>query len=321
MLNRSKHNLPAIYVDALAFGSLQYRPSPQPVFLEIFDVTYLHYHSTLELGYCTGGSGVCYVEDKEYPFSEGDVQIIFPFQRHLSKSTGAGSSQWYWLSVDPFALLTEGGFTDIQRADEWFHREMGLCGILKEAQYPEIARLIKRLVAESWEDSHTSLHHTELCCAYVYTLLLEIARASQGLAKLSIRGDKNLVLLAPALNCINSAVVLGESPPVPRLAEACSMSLANFRRVFKKVVGLSPKEYISNCLIRKAERLLLTTDKSILSISEEAGFQNVSGFNRQFFTKNGLPPSEFRKKYRAEVTPLHSESGPQAAELGEPFLH
>ena len=81
-------DLPAVYVDADAYDySDPARIDRRAVPLEIYEVDYLHYHSTMEIGLCDSGEGFCYVEDNIYPFRAGDVQIVFPFQRHLSRST------------------------------------------------------------------------------------------------------------------------------------------------------------------------------------------------------------------------------------------
>ena len=40
----------------------------------------LHFHRVIEIGKCIKGSGICYLNDKEIPFSEGDIQIISPLK-------------------------------------------------------------------------------------------------------------------------------------------------------------------------------------------------------------------------------------------------
>ena len=86
MRNRSFLTLPSFYVHAEPSRLDERSAEAGP--LEIFDITYLHFHSVLELGVCASGRGTCVVEGENMPFAEGDVQIIFPFQRHLSRSEG-----------------------------------------------------------------------------------------------------------------------------------------------------------------------------------------------------------------------------------------
>ena len=51
---------------------------------------------------------------------------------------------------------------------------------------------------------------------------------------------------------------------------------------------------VSEMVIERAKRLLRTTDKSVLDISLECGFNNVSQFNRQFKRITGLKPLEYK---------------------------
>ena len=147
------------------------------------------------------------------------------------------------------------------------------------------------------QEPHTP-YYTELCAIHVYQLLVQIACHSYHLPKLTIERDRNISSVVPAIDLITQSVHNGNVPSVEMLANACGMSPSHFRRVFHKVIGLAPKEYITRCFLNKAQKLLLTTDKSILEISMETGFQDSSGFNRHFLTKTNMTPSEFRKIYR-----------------------
>ena len=123
MRNRSIFSLPSYYVPAQSTWESEREPQPGP--LEVFDITYLHFHSLLELGVCAQGRGCCIVEDREYPFVQGDVQIIFPFQRHLSRSEGGEYSQWLWCSLEPLSLLGQWGAPDLARMERLLYTGMG----------------------------------------------------------------------------------------------------------------------------------------------------------------------------------------------------
>lgn len=296
MRNRSEHDLPAFFIayDTFSFtGSERIFPTP----LEIYDFTFLHFHDFLEIGYCVDGKGICRVEDREYFFQKGDIEIIFPFQQHLSRNHESESSQWYWLNINPYALMEDSGFAGAQKIEHMMFEEMGLCGILSPKQYPEIAGLVDGLLRETVEGLADTPYHTELCAAYVYQILICLARLSIKLPKLEIQRDRSILSLAPALDLISEGVRCGAVPSVEMLASSCGMSVSNFRRVFHRVIGLAPKDYITKSFLYKAQQLLMTTKKSILEISMETGFQDISGFNRQFLAKIRMTPSAFRKAY------------------------
>lgn len=49
-----------------------------------------------------------------------------------------------------------------------------------------------------------------------------------------------------------------------------------------------------------AKRMLVETDYNIGEIVEKCGFSDNSNFSRAFKKLNGLSPSDFRRKYKAE---------------------
>lgn len=289
----------AIFDDAFSYDySVKVNFERKPVPLEVNDVTALHYHNTLELGYCEKGEGVCYINDKEYPFQAGDVHIAFPYQPHLAKNKEGQVSEWYWLNLDCEKILDKGGFTDKTRVEKWMTTEMALCGIFNKDEHREINRLVKSLIFSAWDNPKTTPFHSEIICSYLYTLILTLLRESYDKPKLPLSRNPKLMAISPALIKINDAVASGEAIHTPELAAQCAMSVTHFRRIFNEVIGVAPKEYITSCFIRKGEKLLITSDCSILDISTKCGFSEVSGFNRAFSQKNNMTPTEFRKKYR-----------------------
>ncbi len=65
-------------------------------------------------------------------------------------------------------------------------------------------------------------------------------------------------------------------------------------KFFKKHIGMTSIEYINNYRLEKASALLSSTDKSIMEISLDVGFNSVSYFNKLFKNKYKLTPKEFR---------------------------
>ena len=141
MRNRSFLTLPSFYVHAEPSRLDERSAEAGP--LEIFDITYLHFHSVLELGVCASGRGACVVEGENMPFAEGDVQIIFPFQRHLSRSEGGEYSRWIWTSFNPLQLLSSWGAPELPRLEKLLYTRMSLCGIISRSAHPLIAELIR----------------------------------------------------------------------------------------------------------------------------------------------------------------------------------
>lgn len=265
----------------------------EPTALDVFDVTYLHFHANLELGLCVAGEGVCHVDGREQPFGAGDVQIIFPFQAHLSKSVGA-KSQWYWLNLDPAAALFACGYTQVEAADLWLRQEMGLCGILRPGDQPRLAELVTRLIRLQ-RGLERPAHPRERFGTALMDLILTLCDVSRELPKLALTTDPLLLRLTPALERIRADLERGVATEVQDLPPLCAMSPAAFRRLFRRAAGLSPKEYVTACRMRLARRLLRSGEK-VASAGAMAGFDDTAAFNRAFKAFHGLSPRAYREQ-------------------------
>ncbi|MBE7128361.1 Ada metal-binding domain-containing protein [Bacillus mycoides] len=80
------------------------------------------------------------------------------------------------------------------------------------------------------------------------------------------------------------------------LAEICHGSPYHLQRTFKKIVGISPIEYIQQFRIKKATEYLSHTNQSIMEISTDVGIENPDYFATLFKKKTGFTPTEYRKK-------------------------
>jgi len=81
------------------------------------------------------------------------------------------------------------------------------------------------------------------------------------------------------------------------LSAEVGMSRTAFTVQFKKLVGNSPMEYLTEWRMSMAYSDLLNTKFSILQIALDYGYKSESAFSRAFKRTIGDPPSAIRKKY------------------------
>lgn len=79
------------------------------------------------------------------------------------------------------------------------------------------------------------------------------------------------------------------------LAELINLNPQYFCRYFKRNIGKTITEYINEIRIEKAAQELLETDDKIITIAQNAGFDNTGYFIRRFKEEKGMTPSEYRK--------------------------
>lgn len=83
------------------------------------------------------------------------------------------------------------------------------------------------------------------------------------------------------------------------LAEICHGSPYHLQRTFKKVMGMTPMEYIQWNRIEQAKKYLDTTNRSISDIALQVGIPNVPYFITLFKKKTGYTPKGFRQQVRS----------------------
>ncbi|WP_223159456.1 helix-turn-helix transcriptional regulator [Vibrio sp. Y2-5] len=80
------------------------------------------------------------------------------------------------------------------------------------------------------------------------------------------------------------------------VASYCHYSISYFSKLFKKVVGVSFRDYICSKRITLAKRLLLEEpDAKIAFVAYQCGYHDVSYFSRIFKKKTGISPGVFRQ--------------------------
>ncbi len=78
------------------------------------------------------------------------------------------------------------------------------------------------------------------------------------------------------------------------LAQEASMSRYHFLRTFRHVVGLTPHQFILRTRLHTAAVELRRSVRPILDIALDAGFADLSTFNRRFRVTMGVTPSVYR---------------------------
>ena len=79
------------------------------------------------------------------------------------------------------------------------------------------------------------------------------------------------------------------------LAAASYLSPFHFARLFKKLTGSSPHNYLAGIRAARAQLLLAETDLSVTEIGTRVGYLSGSHFTKAFRIATGATPREFRK--------------------------
>lgn len=80
------------------------------------------------------------------------------------------------------------------------------------------------------------------------------------------------------------------------LASAVNASPNHLRTVFEQNVGMTPAEYVRQKRVKKAQKLIMVGELSLLEIALETGFCSQSHFAKVFKEQTGKTPTLYRKE-------------------------
>lgn len=89
---------------------------------------------------------------------------------------------------------------------------------------------------------------------------------------------------------------LDEELSLEQYARVAHFSPYHFHRVFRGMVGESLQEHIRRLRLERAATWLKRTDKSVLEIALESGYETHEAFTRAFRALCGTSPSHFRRE-------------------------
>ena len=85
-----------------------------------------------------------------------------------------------------------------------------------------------------------------------------------------------------------------------RIAREVGLSSFHFLRLFAKVLGVTPHQYLVRTRLRRAARLLAEDAQPITAIALDVGFNDLSNFVRTFHRAAGVSPRGFRSAAKGD---------------------
>ncbi len=79
------------------------------------------------------------------------------------------------------------------------------------------------------------------------------------------------------------------------MADVARSSRYHFDRIFRDVTGVSPRQFLGLVRLQAAERLLLSTNMSVLDICLEVGYESLGTFTSRFHQYVGVSPLSLRR--------------------------
>jgi AraC-like DNA-binding protein len=142
-------------------------------------------------------------------------------------------------------------------------------------------------------DADAGLDEAGLMFVARFTAL--VAGKSRPIAPLSAR-DRSRAVEAALWIDDHSA----EDVSLEQVARMVELSPFHFLRLFGRVTGVTPHQYLVRSRLRQAARRLLADQAAITDIAYDVGFQDLSNFIRTFRRAAGVSPRRFRGAWTAD---------------------
>src|SRR5271154_4831622 len=82
------------------------------------------------------------------------------------------------------------------------------------------------------------------------------------------------------------------------MAAVAGMSKYHFLRVFRRLTGVTPHRYLTSARLRRAALALTSSRRPVIAVALDAGFGDLSTFNKTFRGVFGLTPTRYRDLQR-----------------------
>jgi AraC-like DNA-binding protein len=105
--------------------------------------------------------------------------------------------------------------------------------------------------------------------------------------------------LAPVIAALEAR--FDENLSMKEMADLAGLSSTQFNLRFRKLLRMSPTEYVLRLRVEAAQQRLLRTDREIADIGMDVGFFDQSHFTRRFREITGITPLTYRRRFGKNV--------------------
>ncbi len=263
------------------------------------DMDCLHFHNYMEIGYCYDGSGEVVLDDETVSYKPDMFTIIPKNFPHNTNSYHFSLSRWEYLFVDVEALLRE-----VYREDPLYADDLGAiinnrAWAVEAISHPETTELIKTIMDEM---RYKKDFYAESVKGLLLSLFMNIARMNQEKVVKVRKQSRGVSQISFALHYIGANYA--EELTIGDLAQVSHMSETHFRRVFQKIMNMTPSDYLNLVRVQMACEYMKKHTDNMELVAERCGFQSVSTFNRNFKKVLNITPYQWKihpENYEAKL--------------------
>ena len=238
-----------------------------------------HWHDFYEISYICSGHATCFVDGECYPVQQGDIVVFNAGEVH-----GWNMEEDVELLVLTFSkrIIASDSYIDSEILGFFNDITSNFINILNG--HLDATKVIRISLLHAWKEGNghetgrNSMIKAELLKVLTY---LNRYFVNGGVDFEAIRRKrKELKRLDQVLRYIDIHYM--EKLTMEEVASVASMSPSHFSKLFHNLMGQKYIDYIIQKRIYKANELLETTDKNVVDIAIECGFNSAANFYRTY---------------------------------------
>jgi ABC-type Fe3+-hydroxamate transport system substrate-binding protein len=219
---------------------------------------------------CAEGSGVLHAGGKDYFLDYGKCFLFKPDTTITLLNQSDFQLGVFMVEFDSLSLSKRGAPTGPGLGDGEYHVQ----------PFTQLLELVQRLLQNRERSSEIEEYGNHLVFQEVIFMVLKAeAREEEDMA---LRAVERTILYIQASYSLD--ITHG------KLAEMAGLSLRHYSRLFLKMTGKSPIDYLIQLRMNRAKQLLLTSGDSINEIASRIGFRDPFHFSRSFKQHTHVSP-------------------------------
>ena len=222
--------------------------------------------------YVVSGKGIFWCGGKQYEIQKGQIFVVFPWT--VIKYQADGNDPWHYVWVN---------FSGEEARD--ILMQMGISvdsPVFSIKNGADVIEVIRNMPRERSIDTCVNLEFSSKLYEFMSLLMKNIKPLG--------RGENSY--LAAAKRYIKSHYF--DDITVDEVASYVGISRKYLFAIFKRELGISPKDYMIDYRMRKAVEFLNDESLSVGNVAYSVGYKDPLTFSKMFKAKMGVSPTEYR---------------------------
>lgn len=238
------------------------------------------------LCYILDGQGRYQADGKEYLLGKGEGFLVEPDRQVFYQASEDKPWTYLWIGFDGTRCRTCLSALGLGGSQLTFRYENG----------EELSGIVEEMLCHNKSDHASVFLLQSLLCRFFACLAGGMVRNVE--ISLS-RTERENLYVYQALEYIRNNYADGVT--VADVAEYVALNRSYLFTLFKRVLGMSPQEYLVRFRLTCAKEQLIMTNGSVANIACSCGYQDPQVFSKAFKQEFGITPVKYRKGKREAV--------------------